>query len=767
MRKSVGLLLSFLMLLLTAVPAAAAETPALFGTVTDRNGQPVAGAEVEVYGLGEGLVGVLYTGSNGTFALTSYEGNPLLWQIRVWAKGYRTYESGWFDLMQQKYQTVRLEALNGGLQVTVRDDTGAPLEGTVNLIGPGGRLMGQFNLVQGQFSRDGLEPGNYRLVISAPGLAPQAHDLTVTPNLTATAAITLGDAGFTVTGEVREAGDSDPVNGALVELLRADLTQVTATTTTQDGRFFLAAPNEQPGSYQVRVTKEGFRSTLTDAFAVTAGQGYDLSGANAVMLNALTASLDGEVLDEDGDPLEDVDVVLLLQGYGEVDRDETDDDGRFSFNDLKAGTEYKYTVLPLHESLTFEPEWTVLTAGSTNHMTLKGQDLDGTPSGEGNISGIVTTVGGQPIRNAKVELWLGDEDVDSVKTDRSGAFLFEDVEATWEDSTDPKGNPEVSQPYTIRVTASGYFDTRDFTTAGAPAVQLHVKDGTTTNLRVVMRPEEADLQGRVVDGADGQPVASARVSLVIGHGKTLNTTTDAAGWYKFGSVPVELGQSYFLRVEAAGYLSLTEFDVTDAATAGAPLPTANLSEDKTTFTGLVLGSTGEPQAGATVILRGPNGEELGQSVSDATGYYRITTKVPRKDQLTLTATKDGWTTAMVNLTEPPAAGSTFQRNLAILPNTGTLEGQVMDETGKGVLIAWVDLLEEGKGVVATVRTDLNGRYQFKDVDLSDSGWFSVRVRMPGSTFGGSLTHRTEVVPLIRLVPGEVTITDLLVKTPHY
>lgn len=440
MRKSLSLILSALLLLFTTVPAAA-QSPTLFGVVTDRDGRPVAGAEVEVYGLGEGLVQVLYTSSNGAFSLNTQGDDPLLWQIRVWAKDYRTYESGWFDLMQQRYQSVRLDALTGALQVTVRDESGAPLQGTLNLIGPGGRLIGQYDVVDGQFSKDGLEPGSYRIVVSAPGMAPQSQNLTVASNMTATAAVTLKKAGFTVTGEVRDAADNDPVWEAHVELLRADMTQVATATTTSDGRFFFAAPDELPGTYLVRATAADYRTTLTSAFQVEAGHGYDLSGTNAVTLQPLTASLTGQVLDEDGDPLKRAKVALLLQGYGVVGEDKTDSRGNFSFDNLMVGSAYKYTVLPLVDDLTFEPQWTALTAGSTNQMVLRGQDLDGSTSESGTISGIVTTASGEPIRNARVELWLGNGEEETAKTNADGAFLFKNVDATV-DETDPT-DPQV------------------------------------------------------------------------------------------------------------------------------------------------------------------------------------------------------------------------------------------------------------------------------------------------------------------------------------
>ncbi|HEY8346939.1 MAG TPA: carboxypeptidase-like regulatory domain-containing protein [Symbiobacteriaceae bacterium] len=319
-----------------------------------------------------------------------------------------------------------------------------------------------------------------------------------------------------------------------------------------------------------------------------------------------------------------------------------------------------------------------------------------------------------------------------------------------------------STPYTLRVTADGYYTAWDFTLNGIPAVQLDVENGKTTSVHVTLRPREVNLQGRVVDASDGQPVAGAEVALGVGD-ETHTATTDENGWYRFGEAPVELGVPYTLQVEAEGYLPITELDVTDAATAGSPLPTVQLPPDEVVFTGLVLGHNGEPQAEATVTLRGPDGQVLGETTTDSTGFYRIAARVPRTGELTLTATRDGWTTAMVNIPQPPAAGTAVSQDLGILPNTGSITGQIRRTDGQLPVFGWVDLLEQGRGVVASVPTDLLGRFRFDNVDLSGTGWFALRARVAGTTFRGSLTHRTEMVPLFRVMPGEATVVDLLVE----
>ncbi|MDB4894204.1 MAG: hypothetical protein JWN15_466, partial [Firmicutes bacterium] len=210
MRKSLALLLS-LMMIWIALPAnaAPAATPAgAYGVVLDEAGRPVSGAEIEFYQLDAGLVATLMTGPDGAFRLErpAVATRTALWQLRVWAKGYRTKESGWVNLAANPYQALQLERISGGLQVTVRDEMGrAPATGMVALVAADGQLQTQTRLENGQFTQQDLPTGDYQVLVSVPAHAAVVKSLTVAPGLITATVITLEKVGFGITGEILDA----------------------------------------------------------------------------------------------------------------------------------------------------------------------------------------------------------------------------------------------------------------------------------------------------------------------------------------------------------------------------------------------------------------------------------------------------------------------------------------------------------------------------------------------------------------------------------
>jgi RND superfamily putative drug exporter len=261
-------------------------------------------------------------------------------------------------------------------------------------------------------------------------------------------------------------------------------------------------------------------------------------------------------------------------------------------------------------------------------------------------------------------------------------------------------------------------------------------------------------------------VAGANVTVRPDDGSpALTATTDSGGWYELRG-NIRPGIRSHATAEAKGYLPLGGVDVTDMILKQNTLPTLTLTGTGATLAGQVIGPAGVPVPAAEVSLIGPAGELLAQANTDAAGYYRIAANLPRYGVVTLTAARTGWSRALADVSERPAAGATVSRDLVIFPETATLEGRARGADGTPSAGVWVDLLEEGGGVIDSARTLEGGYFQFTNVRLTGSAWFSLRVRAgAGATFGGSLTHGTEVVPMLRLAPGERTVTDLLVTGP--
>jgi large repetitive protein len=757
MRKWLGLMLTLAMLL-AAVPTAVAAKPAgAFGVVLDQVGRPVAGADIEFYQLGAGLVTVITSGPDGSFHMEQPVPDFSLWQLRVWAKGYRTEETGWINLGRKRYQSITLDGLTGGLRVAVRDDQGLPAKGTATLVGPAGHLEGHFPLDRGELVQPDLVPGEYQMLVALPGYLPVTESVTVVADKVTATVIALQKSNITVTGSVIDSTNNTPVPGATVELLRQDRSRVLGGTSDASGRFRVAAAGEGAGTYQLRVTAPGFRSALTQPITVTGGQEYDLSGAATIALTPLTGDLNGELRDRWGRPITNADVILLLQDYGEIASAKTNGVGQFKFADLVAGPGNQYAVMPVGISDRIVPIWTELLPGTANQMILQGQPGDTALFAEGSLSGVVTDPEGSPVAGAKVELVRNSWVTISGTTSATGAFLFNDVPANMDQGRE-------TDPYTIRISKDGFVPTRQVTVAGQPQARITVGHLSNTAVRAVLHPITARLLGRVID-TQGEAGAGIQVALVSDDGaQKLQAATDANGWYAFDGVQLQPASRYYLEAAGAGFVPQTGIDVTDAVDGGHSLPTVTLSADKVTFMGQVIGQVGQPVANATVLLQGPGGEIRATATTDVTGFYRIVTQLPRTDLLTLTASLEGWSEALAVIADVPAAGATVSRSLVIFPASAALEGRVLEADGTPVSSAWVDLLEEGKGTIRSIQTDTNGRFRFDQVDISSFAWFSLRVRPPQGLFAGSLTHETELVPMLRLAPGQRTVTDLLVAS---
>lgn len=643
--------------------------------------------------------------------------------------------------------------------MTVRDEQGAaPAGGMVAMVGPGGQLETQTPLVDGRFASNDLLSGDYRVLVSVPGYAAAVRSLTVAPGEITTAVVSLERGGFTVAGEARDAVTGKPVPRAVVELQQPDGIRAGTAVADGDGRFKLTAPQEQPGDYRVQVSATGYRTSLTQPFTVAAGQQYDLSGEGAIKLPPAAAVIAGTLQDDHGVTSRNTRVVLMLQGYGEVAEATTGATGDFRFEGVPAGGGFKYAITSPETVTWVRPNWIELQPGATNQAGLQAEPARYELNGSAALYGVVASPSGTAVPGAKVEVVRSNRAVATAQTDAAGTFLVSDISGT-------QSGTRTSDPYTLRISKEGYVPNREFTVNGQSDTELQLPEFSRASVNVTLRAATVTLRGQVIDGR-GAEVAGAAVAIRPDDGGAgLTATTDGAGWYEVQGA-IRPGIRYRASVQATGYLPLAGTDVTDTLLTTNSLPTLRLTGTGATLAGQVIGPAGAPVPAAEVSLIGPAGELLAQANTDDAGYYRIAANLPRHGVLTLTASRTGWSRGLAEVTERPAPGAIVSRDLVIFPETATLEGRARGADGTPAAGVWVDLLEEGRGVIDSATTLEGGNFQFANVRLTGSGWFSLRVRAgAGATFGGSLTHGTEVVPMLRLVPGERTVTDLLVTGP--
>jgi hypothetical protein len=759
MRRILGLMAGLLMLISAASPMAAASVErTIHGTVTNQAGRPLQGAEVEVYRLGAGLVGVQSIGSDGTFEVSVLGPVGTLLQMRVWAQGYRTYETGWFDPAAQRRHAIRLAPIHGALEISVRDQDGGRLDGTAVLTGPGSVVVAEGNIRHGRLKFDGLEARQYRLVVMAAGYPDIAETVTIRADSVVTRSLTLTRPDTAVTGQVKNAVMGNPLAEAVVAVETSYGIQVAEASTNALGLFRLSL-NPGSDSYRLRVSAPGYQMETRESVELEAGRGLDFSGKEAIALQPLTGALAGVLVNHHGSSLIGMSLLLYLQGYGEVSTTKSDNHGEFRFDDLPAGPGLRYRIIA-DEVLDGEgwaaqgmSDWLAVQPGSVLRSVVQTSPWYGGSYGLTNFGGVVQTTSGAPMSGVTVELIRRTRIEYTTQTDDEGLFSFQHISGT---------EGYVPVPYTVRLSKEGFVTTREVLVGDEVQTEIRLPQGPRSPVRGILRPEVSSLQGKIL-GRDSLPLEGAEAELIGADGERLHTATaDRYGWYTFADVSLKPSVGYQIRATAEGYLPQSGLSVTEQVLKAEELPTIRLQPARAIVTGTVIGFDGKSVATAAIRLLGQGGSPQAETVSDSDGLYRLEVPLPVIGPVMLAAEREGRLPILLEIGDDLASGRTVSRDLMLFPESDTLEGRLLDEAGAPIDGVRVELLVEGRGVVATTITRGGGRYLFAQVP-SMSGWVWLRAAPRTGTFAGSRHHATDTVPLLRLMPGEHRVLNLFVR----
>ena len=166
--------------------------------------------------------------------------------------------------------------------------------------------------------------GDYTLTFWANDGGPDVNDDTIL-NISSTLP---GSISGTIEDE-----NGDPIENADVDLVDDNDQVVDSTTTDSDGLYEFT--DVDPGSYTVKASKDGYRD---DERSVTLAGSEDKTGQD---LELRFGSIEGVVVDENGDPVPDATVEVIDENGDVVGTDTTNSQGRFDIEDLLLGT---YTV---------------------------------------------------------------------------------------------------------------------------------------------------------------------------------------------------------------------------------------------------------------------------------------------------------------------------------------------------------------------------------------------------------------------------------------
>lgn len=282
---------------------------------------------------------------------------------------------------------------------------------------------------QGNYLFSGVPKGaNYDVIASKPGYTSGTANIASIDYGELIRNINIEVTGATLSGKVTDEND-DPASDAVVRVTVGDETFVTVTDA--NGLYDLS---DLPEGSNITVTasKVGYASGTVGDVELTINE--TTSDVNLIVtLNS--GSISGHVLSEDGTPIDEAQVSVIVDG--QTYYSETDEDGSFIIQAVPHGTGYSLIATKSN-----------FVSGEAEDITVSiGEMTDGIVihliPNLGQISGTVTNSENQPVAEANVSVFAGGN-IHSTFTNSQGEFTLESI--------------PVGDNYTVRASKEGYYD---------------------------------------------------------------------------------------------------------------------------------------------------------------------------------------------------------------------------------------------------------------------------------------------------------------------
>jgi hypothetical protein len=267
------------------------------------------------------------------------------------------------------------------------------------------------------------------------------------------------------------------------------------------------------GIYSLRVAKRGYQDTLFQDIRLAG----DAPALFDPRLRAFEGFMNGTVSDEKGSALADATLEAVLKGSAFRLTAVSDDAGRFSMTSIPNGI---YVLSVSKSGYTFAKDTTVTCPASGLRLALA--------RNQGHIYGNVLDV----------ETGLGIRSVTLVARDGIGN---ESRTASAADGGYNMSLLPVFRAYTVQASGGGYH----------PSVRSNVDPMKNDTTLFRLRRIYGSIAGRVLLKNDSSAVPGVRVKIYAGSAAWWDTT-DAAGSYKIGRLPVN---QYYVSVQKEGHLS--------------------------------------------------------------------------------------------------------------------------------------------------------------------------------------------------------------------
>ncbi len=428
---------------------------------------------------------------------------------------------------------------------------------------------------EGRFRITGLSAGRYSLetgqalgetgmLFSQPPLY-MSQSVTLTADNNPTAVEFAMKLGLSITGRVFD-HKGDPVSKAhIVRKTAGDAPSTTqspviGTQSDTDGSFLMAGLSPAEELY-IMASKDGWYSDILGPLALTA---EGLSDVTLRMLASPTGSIQGSVVDQDGNPAPNVKIYATTQTFPfNFYKDaQSDAEGMYSMENLPDEIYTVYVNYPHYRQGLKEPvEGVEVARGRATYLEplIYKKGLD--------ITGIVVDADGAPIPGASIEAqWSS---LTRTVSRENGGFHFRDL---------PEGKMSVV------ASKKGYSGARIRTASG------------TKDLRLVLLPLGA-ITGTVVDANTGNPVTLFDLTL-SGRGTALVRFENPEGRFDLDGVNV---LSRYLSVEAPGYV-FARHEVEVPVSGDAPVETQVELVPGAIVTGIVLDPRRRPVSGAEIFI---------------------------------------------------------------------------------------------------------------------------------------------------------------------
>ncbi|MBD7965920.1 carboxypeptidase regulatory-like domain-containing protein [Fictibacillus norfolkensis] len=618
-------------------------------------------------------VAVVQTDEQGRFFVQNF--SPGAYTLVAVNENYQSGKIG-FEVVSGEEAEVNfnLAPLPGTLSgVIVNQLSGSPISGSIIQIYAGDSVQPITSSVSdpdGTYTINGLQPGPYIVVITAPNFNTYTTGVTISANEASIADGFLLENPGVVSGTVLS--PLGTVSEAAVKVIDVNGSVVGTAITNSDGTFVIG--NLSAGTYAVTVVAQGLTSDTQGVFIV-AGQTSNVS----FNLDLNPGNITGTVTDTTGNFLPGVVVNVILNDII-IATAVTDRNGSYAFEGLNPNS---YQISANLFGYAVESVGAVVVSDNvTTANLILSEEF-------GNILGTVTDRNGNPIIQRVIQINLYDQNnvlVTTVLAESDGTYII----------------PQIKQgDYVINVKTRGFAP-------GTFAVEVF--SGEDTPLNLPLEDVGGTLTILVLDSTTSNPVTGVLTGVYNTTGLPITEQiTD-----QNGSLTLQNLEEGLVIISAVrpGYSNISQgVIIEEGQTTQAILA---ISPETGDLTGIITNSLGAPIPGAIIQIIDANRAVVTSVLTQTDGTYAVIDLLP--GIYTMIVSAPGY--EQRSLSAVIAPNETTITNLILSGEPGSVEGIVTD-AATGAFLSGTNIelrkISSSGPVVATTLTDDQGRYRFSRI----------------------------------------------------